>query len=631
VEVTADIHADGHDVLRAVLRWRETGEAVWREATMDALPNDVWRGAFLTERETTYEFVVEGWVDRFRTWARDLARRVAAEAWEDVPSELLEGARIVEEAAGRSSGSDAEFLAGVSRRLAAADGLVEKRVELARSRELLAVMDRHADRRPSAIVPHPYKVQADPPLARFSTWYELFPRSRWGEGDGHGSLREVEERIAGLAAMGFDVLYLPPVHPIGRTHRKGPNNSESASADDVGSPWAIGAADGGHTDVHPALGTVQDLERLVTKSRDAGVHLALDLAFQCSPDHPWVREHPGWFRHRPDGTIRYAENPPKKYQDIYPLNFECDDWKGLWEALLGVVEFWVDRGIRVFRVDNPHTKPYAFWEWLLAEIRARRPDVIFLSEAFTRPKVIARLAKLGFHQSYTYFTWRNTADELRSYLSELTRTGLADYFRPNLWPNTPDILPEFLQAGGEPAFRLRLVLAATLSSSYGIYGPAFEMCEARPVAPGKEEYLDSEKYQLRQWDMARGAPVRALITRINRIRRENPALQTNQTLRFHPTDQDDFLVYSKQDARGENLIVVVANLSPHYRKGGNVTLEGLGLETGGPYQMHDLLGGARYLWSGGTNYVELDPGASPAHVFRVQRRLRTERDFDYWL
>lgn len=630
VEVTADVHADGHDVLRVALFWRDRGDPDWRETAMEPLPNDVWRGGFRAERVATYEYAVEAWIDPFRTWLRELRARAAVERWDEVSAELQAGALLVEEAAARASGEAARGLRRAARRIADEARPASERAADAAAPDLLGAMDRFGDRSPAARTERAYAVQADPPLAGFSAWYEFFPRSTWN-GGGHATLRDAEARIPAVAAMGFDVLYLPPIHPIGITSRKGPDNRETAGPGDPGSPWAIGGAEGGHTAVHPALGTVEDVERLAARGREAGLEVALDLAFQCSPDHPWVARHPEWFRKRPDGTIRYAENPPKKYQDIYPLDFSCAEWKALWEALRDVVEFWIARGIRVFRVDNPHTKPYAFWEWLLAETRREHPEVVFLSEAFTRPKVMARLAKVGFHQSYTYFTWRNTRAELRAYLEELRSGEWPHFFRPNFWTNTPDILPEFLQAGGEAAFRLRAVLAATLSPSWGVYGPAYELGEAEPVAPGREEYKDSEKYEVREWNVARAAPLRALFTRLNAIRRENPAFRSNRSLRFHAADSEEILAFSRTDPEGENLIVVVANLDPHHRRAGDVTLQGLGLETGGPYQMHDLLGGGRFLWNGASNYVELDPAVAPAHVFRVRRRLRTERDFDYWL
>jgi starch synthase (maltosyl-transferring) len=632
IEVTADVHADGHDLLRAVLRWRGPGETDWREDPMEPLPNDVWRGSFPAERLGAHEFRVEAWVDRFGTWRRDLLARFEAGQEDDLAAELIAGSQLVSQASDRATGAaDRTVLLDTAAVLADRGVPISERVAAATAADLLDRMDRHADREPSARSETAFPVQVDPVLARFSSWYEMFPRSGWGEAAVPGTLRGAADRLDEIARMGFDVLYLPPIHPIGRSGRKGPNNAPVAGPDDPGSPWAIGSGEGGHTSVHPELGTVADLERLVEAARSKGIEIALDLAFQCSPDHPWVVEHPVWFRKRPDGSIRYAENPPKKYQDIYPLDFECEDWKGLWEALRGVVAFWIERGVRVFRVDNPHTKPFAFWDWLLAEVRRERPDVIFLSEAFTRPKVMARLAKAGFHQSYTYFTWRNTAGEIRGYLEDLRRAPLADFFRPNFWPNTPDILPEFLQAGGPAAFRLRLVLAATLSTSYGIYGPAYELCEAEPIATGREEYNDSEKYERKSWDVADAKPIRALATRLNRIRKDNPALQTMEGLRFHETDRDELLAYSRRDATGENLVVVVVNLDPHHRHSGYVTLDGLGLDAGGAYQVHDLLGGARFLWTGERNFVELDPAAAPAHVLRVRRRVRTEKDFDYFL
>jgi starch synthase (maltosyl-transferring) len=433
--------------------------------------------------------------------------------------------------------------------------------------------------------------------------------------------------------MGFDVLYFPPIHPIGRTHRKGKNNSPVAGPDDPGSPWAIGAEEGGHKTVHPQLGTPEDFRRLVAKAQDYGIEIALDIAFQCSPDHPYVKEHPEWFRWRPDGTIQYAENPPKKYEDIFPFEFDTEEWRELWEELKSIFLFWIDQGVRIFRVDNPHTKPFRFWEWAIAEIRRDHPDVIFLSEAFTRPKVMVELAKLGFTQSYTYFAWRNTKGELSQYFKELLHTEVREYFRPNLWPNTPDILTEYLQSGGRAAFMIRLVLAATLGASYGIYGPAFELGEQRSREPGSEEYLDSEKYEIKQWNITRSDSLRDFITRVNRIRQQNPALQHNGGLRFHSVDNDQLLCFSKSTEDHANVILVVVNLSPHYTHAGwvELDLDALGLARERGYQVHDLLSNTRYLWHGPRNYVALNPHVVPANIFRVRRRIRTERDFDYYL
>ncbi len=433
--------------------------------------------------------------------------------------------------------------------------------------------------------------------------------------------------------MGFDVVYLPPIHPIGSTHRKGKDNQPVASREDVGSPWAIGAAEGGHKAVHPALGTLEDFQHLVDRARGLGLEIALDMAFQCSPDHPYPREHPEWFRHRPDGSIQFAENPPKKYEDIFPLDFDTAAWKDLWAELLSVFLFWVGQGVRIFRVDNPHTKPFAFWEWIIGEVRRDHPDVIFLAEAFTRPKVMYRLGKLGFSQSYTYFTWRNTKEELTAYLTELTTPPVRDLFRPNLWPNTPDILPEPLQFGGRAAFQSRLVLAATLGASYGIYGPAFELCESEARTPGSEEYSHSEKYEVRSWDLGRDESLAEYIGRVNRVRRDNPALHSNGGLRFHEIDNDELIAYSKATPDSTNVVVVIVNLDPHHVHSGwlRLPLEAFGLDPAQPYQVHDLLTDARYFWTGPRNYVELDPAVSPAHIFRVRRRLRTEHDFDYFL
>jgi starch synthase (maltosyl-transferring) len=435
--------------------------------------------------------------------------------------------------------------------------------------------------------------------------------------------------------MGFNVLYLPPIHPIGRSFRKGPNNTLIAGPDDPGSPWAIGAAEGGHKAVHPALGTLDDFDHLVAAARGLGIEIALDIAFQCSPDHPYVREHPGWFRHRPDGTIKYAENPPKKYQDIYPIDFECADWKNLWDELKSIFLHWIRHGVKIFRVDNPHTKPFRFWEWVIGAIWSEHPDVIFLAEAFTRPKVMRYLAKLGYSQSYSYFTWRNTKATLTEYFTELTKTEVVEYMRPNLFANTPDILHEYLQTGGRPAFQIRLVLAATLGASYGIYGPPFEQCVGTPWRQGSEEYLDSEKYQVRYWDRDRPDSLRDFVARINAIRRENPALHHDRNLRFVAIDNDQMIAYAKVTPDLSNLLLVIVNLDPYHTQSGWIHLPvaefGLGSGPGEAYQVHDLISEARYLWHGETNFVQLDPFACPAHVFRIRRKIKTEKDFDYYM
>jgi starch synthase (maltosyl-transferring) len=499
-------------------------------------------------------------------------------------------------------------------------------------KDLVLLMDRYPDRSEALTYPRELEVLVDPQRARFSAWYELFPRSA-GEAGGHGTFREVEKRIPYIAGMGFDVLYLPPIHPIGRTNRKGANNGIKASPDEPGSPWAIGSAEGGHKSISPELGTLDEFQHLVGAAKEKGLDLALDIAFQCSPDHPYVREHPEWFRHRPDGSIQYAENPPKKYEDIVPFDFDCEAWRELWAELLTIVTYWIDKGVHIFRIDNPHTKPFPFWEWLIGEVKRDHPDIIFLAEAFTRPKVMYRLAKCGFTQSYTYFAWRHTAWEIAQYFTELTQTPVADFFRPNLWPNTPDILTEYLQTGGRPAFAARLVLAATLGANYGIYGPAFELGEARAKEPGSEEYLDSEKYQLRNWNIDSPDSLREMITLVNEIRHENPALQSDRGLRFHTTENESLIAYTKSTSDLADVVLTVVNLDPHHTQAGMVTLplKDLGLDTDKSYQAHELLSGARYMWNGPRNYVEINPHAAPAQIFRFRRRVRSEHDFEYFL
>jgi starch synthase (maltosyl-transferring) len=630
VRVEADCFADGHDVLAAVLLHRREGEPDWTETPMSPLPNDRWKGEFEPAVLGFHCFTVEAWVDHFGSWVRDLAKRV--EAGQDLAVDLEIGAGLVEAAAGRAARADATALQAAVRRLRTGGPRGRAAaVKAALAPELKALVGRHPDRSAATRYPRELEVFVDSSLARFSTWYEMFPRSTGSDGQ-HGTFRTTEERLPYVAGMGFDILYLPPIHPIGTTFRKGRNNAEEAEPDDVGSPWAIGSAEGGHKSIHPELGTLEDFHHLLAATREAGLELALDIAFQCSPDHPYVKEHPGWFKHRPDGSIQYAENPPKKYQDIYPFDFECEDWRALWEELLSVFLYWAEQGVRVFRVDNPHTKPFAFWEWLVPELKARYPEAILLAEAFTRPKVMYRLAKLGFSQSYTYFAWRNRKAELQEYFTELTTHPVRDFFRPNLWPNTPDILTEMLQHGGRPAFMTRLVLAATLGSSYGIYGPAFEHCESLAAAPGKEEYHNSEKYQLRDWRLTRPDSLRDFIARVNLIRRQNPALQTDRGLRFVEVDNENLLAFSKVDADGGNLLLVVVNLDPYHTQAGmvDVPIHLWGISPEQHYQVHDLIADARYSWRNWRNYVELNPFVRPAHIFRIQHRIRDETDYEQW-
>jgi starch synthase (maltosyl-transferring) len=628
VTVEADIFTDGHDAMSARLLFREEGEADWREAPMALLVNDRWRGAFKITALTDYSYTLEAWVDRFKSWRDGLSKKAAAK--QDVDLELLEGAELIALAAKRARGGDAETLTAYAAALRAKEaGAVEKALD----EELAVLMSKHAERRWPARYDKELRIVVDRPMAEFSSWYEIFPRSCADQPGKHGTLKDCMARLPSIAELGFSVLYLPPIHPIGSSYRKGINGSLAAGPDDVGSPWAIGSEEGGHKSVHPLLGSLADFKQLVEKAREHEIEIALDIAYQCSPDHPYVREHPQWFRKRPDGTIQYAENPPKKYQDIYPIDFETEDWRALWGELKSVLLFWCEQGVRIFRVDNPHTKAFRFWEWVIAEVRKDYPEAIFLAEAFTRPKVMYRLAKLGFTQSYTYFTWRNTKAELTQYFTELTRTEAVEFFRPNLWPNTPDILPEYLQAGGRPAFISRLILAATLGANYGIYGPAFELCVNTPRESGSEEYLDSEKYQIKEWNIESPDSLRGLIARINQIRAANPALHRNRSLRFYSVDNDEIICFAKHSEDYSNVIVVAVNLDPHHTQSGwvDLPLTELGLDPAKPFQMHDLLTEARYLWNGPRNYLSLNPASVPAHIFRVRHNLRREQDFDYFM
>jgi starch synthase (maltosyl-transferring) len=631
VIVEADAFGDGHDVLRCILLYRRQNAIEWTEASMEALGNDRWRGSFIVSEIGGYRYTIMAWTDHFASWRRDLAKKV--EAAQDVTIDLLSGAELVEQASKRASGGAAEQLRASASMLREEERGVPERVRVALTDALAAMMDMHADRSLATTYAKELRVVVDRERAGFSTWYEMFPRSCATESGRHGTFKDCEARLPYVAAMGFDVLYLPPIHPIGSTYRKGRNNAPVAGSNDPGSPWAIGAEAGGHTAVHPELGTLDDFRRFVAKAREHGLEIALDLAYQCSPDHPYVSQHPEWFRQRPDGTVQYAENPPKKYQDIYPLDFETEQWQALWGELKRVVLFWIEQGVHIFRVDNPHTKPLRFWAWLIEEVKRDYPAIIFLAEAFTRPKVMYNLAKSGFTQSYTYFAWRNTKEELTQYFTTLTQTEVREFLGPNLWPNTPDILTEYLQLGGRPAFMSRLVLAATLGASYGIYGPAFELGENRPREPGSEEYLNSEKYEIKTWDLDRPDSLKEFIARVNHIRRENPALQRNQNLRFHSVSNDQLICYSKHNEDHSNVILVVVNLDPHHTQSGWVELstESLDLPLDGQYQVHDLLGDGRYLWHGQRNFVELNPTIVPAHIFRLRRRVRSERDFEYYL
>ena len=671
VVVTAAIFADGKDELAARLLYRHSDDGGWRFVPMRATGNDMWSGAFRADKIGAWRFTLLGWVDHFASWAGDLKKRIAAQsnssladrilsdanpalapgssnglnagsntAAQDIALALRSGALLVREASRRAPGSDARQLVERAQNLEKLASEKPAAYDDPCDQPLIELMARYPDLANATRYDMELPVWVDRERAQFSSWYELFPRSTSPIPGQHGTFRDVERQLPEIAAMGFDIVYLPPIHPIGRAFRKGPNNSVSAPPGAPGSPWAIGdkavesvaslgadvAGDrGGHKSIHPKLGTFTDFHHLVTSGRSQGIEIALDIAFQCSPDHPWVTEHPDWFVIRPDGSIQYAENPPKKYQDIYPLNFESADWRGLWQELYSVFEFWIGQGVRVFRVDNPHTKALPFWEWCLSELHSNYPDTIFLAEAFTRPHVMYGLAKRGFTQSYTYFTWRNSKSELQSYLEEISRPPVSEFFQPNFWPNTPDILHRTLQEGGRPAFMQRVILAATLAANYGIYGPAYELAENAAARPpeGKtesEEYLDSEKYEIRQRDRNKPDSLAPLITRLNRIRHENRALQSNASLHFHSIDNAQLICYSKTTSGFDNTILVVVNLDSFNEQTGWTTLDidKIGCSPDESFMVEDLLSGAHYVWRD-RNYVALQPGVQPAHIFRVSR------------
>jgi starch synthase (maltosyl-transferring) len=630
VRVEADVFADGHDSVAASLLAHREGSDEWIEIPMRPLVNDRWTAAFRVSELGRYGFKIQGWVDHFETWRRDLLKRINAET--DALVDYQIGADLVADAAKRATGADSKWLGEHAVVLRSGKTPSELRTH-ATDPLLHELILRYADKRFVTASDRELTIVVDPVRARFSSWYEFFPRSTAEQPGVHGTLADCEKRLPYIAELGFNVVYVPPIHPIGRSFRKGPNNNPQAQAGDRGSPWAIGAAEGGHKEILPELGSLEDFKRFVAKAKEHDLSVALDIAFQVAPDHPYVRAHESWFKKRPDGTIQYAENPPKKYQDIYPFDFESEDWQGLWEELKSIFVFWIGHGVTIFRVDNPHTKAFPFWEWVIAEVKRDHPEVFFLAEAFTRPKIMYRLAKLGFGQSYTYFPWRNGSEEIIAYLTELTQTPVREFFRPNQWPNTPDILTEFLQMGGRPAFAIRLILAATLGANYGIYGPAFELLENRPVRHGSEEYLNSEKYEIRHWDLNRADSLRPLIKRVNEIRNMNAALQSDWSLNFHFTDNDQILCYSKESEDRSNLLVMVVNLDPHHRQSGFIILplHELEIPEDRAYEAEDLLSGERYLWHGPRNYVELDPGRRSGHILKIHRRMKAETDFEYFL
>ncbi len=627
LEVEADIFKEGHDVIGAVVKYRTKRSPHWREAPMQHVDNDRWTGSIPLEENTRYVYTIEAFTDQYRSWVVEVTKK--AEAGQDLTSELLEGLNLIRETADRIADPDRAALLQYARRLESAAGQGEA-VAVVREEALLALMTRHVERSAATVYDRELEVVVDRLAARHGAWYEMFARSQGRAPGRSATFKDCEARLPEIRAMGFDVVYLPPIHPIGRTNRKGRNNSLQAGPDDPGSPWAIGNEHGGHRAVDPALGTLPDFDRFVHAVRAQGMEVALDFAIQCSPDHPYVKEHPEWFYKRPDGTIKYAENPPKKYQDIYPLNFYCEQWEELWQEMKSIVLHWIAHGVRIFRVDNPHTKPVGFWEWLIREIQEEHPDAIFLSEAFTRPKMMKVLAKAGFTQSYTYFTWRNFKQELTDYLTELTRSEMREYFRGNFFTNTPDILPEILQKGGRPGFKMRLVLAATLSSVYGIYN-GYELCENAAI-PETEEHLNSEKYEYKVWDWDRPGNIKDYIARVNRIRRENAALHLYTNLRFYPSEDDNILFYGKMSPGKENVILVAVNLDPFapHEAIVHVPLAEIGLGQDETYEMHELITESRQLWRGPANRISLDPAVEPAAIFAVRRWTRREQSFDYY-
>ena len=615
--VEADIFKDGHDVVAAVLKWRVVGKRAWRETPMTFVDNDRWRGVCTLYDQAIHEYTVEAWTDTFRSWQQEFAKKFEG-GISDLRSEALEGAAIVKAAANRARNrADSARLREFAEQIVT--GANSEIYAIAQSGELDVLMATYPDRADATQYEPIPQVVVDRPVALFGAWYEFFPRSAEGRGGRGSTFRDCLPRVDDAKAMGFDVIYFPPIHPIGRANRKGRNNSVTCKPGDPGVPWAIGGEAGGHKAVEPSLGTLEDFDWLQREVRKRGMEIALDFAINCSPDHPYVKEHPEWFYKRPDGTIKYAENPPKKYEDIYPINFRCENWRELWAEMKSIVLFWAERGVRIFRVDNPHTKPVPFWEYFIEGVREKYPDVIFLSEAFTRPKMMKSLARAGFNQSYTYFTWRNSKQELIDYFTELTQTEMSEYFRPNLWPNTPDILPFVLQDGGRPAFMIRVLMAATLSPLYGIYS-GYELCENEAL-PGREEYLDSEKYQFKERDWNAPGNIKDWIARINRIRKQNRALQMYTNLRFYPADNDAILFYGKMTPARDNIILVVVNLDPFRKQNSfvHVPIDEFGQMATDEYQVHDLLNDAAYIWRGRQNYVELDPDIQPAHIFLVHR------------
>jgi len=629
IKVKADIFSDSHDIIRAIVLFKDPQKTSWSFSPMEQLVNDQWEGFFSLNHLGRGYYTFQAWIDHFRTWQKNLEKRYAA--GEDIEPDIQIGIRLIKDNSSKLCPDEAAILARMCEQLKDTKGF-DKILDLTQDRTLQELMAKAPREQLITNYPKVLPVLVERERAGFSAWYEFFPRS-WGKtSEKHGTFQDCQRLLPEIAKMGFDVVYLPPIHPIGITNRKGKNNSPECEPDDPGSPWAIGSADGGHTTIHPQLGTLDDFLDFQSKAREYNLEIALDLTFQCSMDHPYISHHPEWFFWRPDGSVQYAENPPKKYQDVVHFHFETHDWPSLWEELKGIVLFWIKQGVQIFRVDNPHTKPFVFWEWLIRDIKDSYPEVIFLAEAFTRPKIMYHLAQIGFSQSYTYFTWRNSKNEIMDYVQELTQSQVKDFLRPNFWPNTPDILPEYLQFGDRPAFIIRLILAATLSSNYGIYGPAFELC-INEALPGSEDYKDSEKYQIRQWDWDSPGNLKELIAKVNHIRRTCPALQATQNIEFYESSNDYLLFYCKANDNLDNILLIVVNIDPFHTQRGQikVPIEKFGISPKEPYLLYDLLGEEKYAWCGQWNQITIDPHVLPAHIFLLYSHLRREHDFDYFM
>lgn len=627
VSVEANIFGDGHDYVSAILKYRPKNTTIWQSKPFHLLGNDRWQAKFTLKQIGQYEYTIQAWINHFITWRHNIERWLSTN--QDISVELQLGIQLIEHTKSIAEATDAEKLGYFSEKIKTSASQADV-LQYVFSPELLSLMNRYIDADSAVDYSKILSIWVDREKARFSSWYELFPRSLGKSPHEHGTLIDLIHHLPYIHKLGFDVVYLPPIHPIGKSYRKGKNNNPQANPEEPGSPWGIGSAEGGHKAIHPQLGTIEDFDLLITQLKAFNMEIALDFAIQCTPDHPYVQAHADWFKKRPDGSIQYAENPPKKYQDIYPVYFQNNDWQSLWQELKSILIFWINHGVKIFRVDNPHTKAFVFWEWVIKEIKQEHPDIIFLSEAFTKPSVMYYLAKLGFSQSYTYFTWRNSKPELINYFTELTKSPVSEFFRPNAWPNTPDILHEYLQNTGKAGFIIRLVLAATLSSNYGIYGPAYELLVNQSREENSEEYLHSEKYEIKQWDINDPQSIQALITRVNLIRNENPALHRNDTLEFHSIDNEKLICYTKHSLSGNNLLLIVVNLDSNYTESGWLTLpiEKYGIQHQESFPVHDLLNNEHYIWQGERNFIKLDPHHSPAHIFLIQTRIHHEQDYE---